>query len=190
MTIVDGRPSFTENTGIYNIPAGSIIKRFQQGDVMSIEFGSFVTLGSEPVIIELNGSSLPVKLLSWTATKSGKSVLLKWSVEESEFSHYEVEKSSDGATFTKFATVSGGQKNYSLYDLFPYSITYYRLKMVDLDGTYSYSKVISIKMNGNKYKVYNLAGQNIGDNKESLRRGFYVIVYDDGTKEYYQKENP
>jgi hypothetical protein len=180
MTIVDGRPSFTENTGIYNIPAGSIIKRFQQGDVMSSEFGSFVTLGSEPVIIELNGSSLPVKLLSWTATKSGKSVLLKWSVEESEFSHYEVEKSSDGVNFVKWATVSGGQRDYSMYDLFPFPTTYYRLKMVDLDGSYSYSKVISIRMNGSKFKVYNLAGQEV----QNPRSGFYLKVYEDGTKEY------
>jgi hypothetical protein len=180
MTIVDGRPSFTENTGIYNLPAGSRIRRFTDGDEMSSEFGNFVAYGSAPVVVELGGSSLPVKLLSWTATKQGKSVLLKWSVEESEFSHYEVEKSADGVNFTKWATVIGGHRDYSMYDLFPFPTTYYRLKMVDLDGSYSYSRVISIRMNGSKFKVYNLAGQEV----QNPRSGFYLKVYEDGTKEY------
>jgi hypothetical protein len=52
--------------------------------------------------------------------------------------------------------------------------------MVDLDGSYSYSKVISIRMNGSKFKVYNLAGQEV----QNPRSGFYLKVYEDGTKEY------
>lgn len=127
---------------------------------------------------------LPVKLISFSAVKQGKAAVVKWSAEETAFDRYELERSSDALHFQKWAVVAGGQREYSYTDLFPYPTTYYRLKMIDQNGSFSYSKVVMVKVNGQiKYKIYNIAGAEF-QSKENLRRGLYVVIYEDGTKEF------
>jgi hypothetical protein len=136
---------------------------------------------SKPVI-------LPVHLESFTASRKQRAILIQWSASESAFDHYELQKSTDGNRFQLFARVSGGQRQYEQYDLFPADMNYYRLKMIDQDGAYTYSKIILLQMKGAKYQVFNIGGQYIGSNKEALKKGFYFIKYDDGTTERYYKE--
>lgn len=51
----------------------------------------------------------------------------------------------------KLGEVKGDKnENYEFVDLTPASINYYRLKMLDLDGKYSFSKVIFIENNSEK----------------------------------------
>jgi Secretion system C-terminal sorting domain len=66
--------------------------------------------------------------------------------------HFIVEKSSD--TPDKFVEIGeikatgnngGTPQYYSLFDANPSSLNYYRLKMVDNDGTFTYSKTIAFK---------------------------------------------
>ncbi|MBO9614321.1 MAG: T9SS type A sorting domain-containing protein [Dyadobacter sp.] len=65
-------------------------------------------------------------------------------------SHFEVQRSSDAKNFEPIGNVGakGESKvliNYTFSDKAPLPNTnYYRLKQVDLDGTYSFSKTISI----------------------------------------------
>jgi len=98
----------------------------------------------------------PVHLLTFTGQPQGKFVLLNWSAtNEVNFSHYEVEHSADGRSFTKIGTVQaqngpgtglgGGVNNYSLLHTSPVTgQNYYRLKIVDKDGKYAYSIVIIV----------------------------------------------
>jgi len=97
--------------------------------------------------------TLPVKLTAFTATfTKNKTVLLNWeSAMELENDRYEIEKSSDGINFTKLnslnSTGSGlSNRNYNFEDAFfaKGSSAFYRLKQVDNDGKFSYSKVIYI----------------------------------------------
>ncbi len=96
-------------------------------------------------------SPLPVHLISFTARLQQQNVQLGWqSSAEENTSHFEVERSADGKDFTVLATVnaqgnSSSVISYSASDMSPLPGTsYYRLKMVDLDQTFSFSKTVAV----------------------------------------------
>ena len=94
--------------------------------------------------------ALPVNLVSFNAGSSGKNIELTWEVEnEVNFSKYELECSSDGISFGNLSTiVANGKSTYSyLQTTNIYSKNYYRLKLVNKDGSFSYSNVISVITN-------------------------------------------
>lgn len=94
------------------------------------------------------GAPLPVRLTSFNAAEEGLSTKLIWNTaEESGISSYIVEKSTDGRTFTAIGTVkAANQKTYSFTDAQGASEnSYYRLKMVEMDGSYKLSYIISVK---------------------------------------------
>ncbi|WP_051359827.1 T9SS type A sorting domain-containing protein [Adhaeribacter aquaticus] len=95
---------------------------------------------------------LPVELVSFKgeATKSG--VLLEWSTaSEKNNEKFEIERSQNGQTFAKISEVKGNnnsstQRTYSFRDAkAEMGTNYYRLKQVDLDGKFEYSKVIVVE---------------------------------------------
>lgn len=97
----------------------------------------------------LIGSTLPIKLTSFTAKTSGSNALLDWAVsEEINVAHYALERSTTGSSWSNIGILPAAHSNqYSFTD--PALATgtyYYRLRVVDLDGrvTYSESRVIKI----------------------------------------------
>lgn len=105
---------------------------------------------------------LPVTLVSFTGKAVEKTVALQWATtEEFNASHFEVQRSSDARNFEPIgqADAKGDSKviaNYAFADQAPLAETnYYRLKQIDVDGTYAFSKTISILFDhGIKIKVY------------------------------------
>ena len=108
---------------------------------------------------------LPVELLNFNATPVGKSALLDWSTA-SEINNYgfDVQRYNDLTQewdFIRFvyskATGGNSQKqlNYDLLDeniynpLFGAETFYYRLKQVDLNGSFKYSDIRSVTFNPN-----------------------------------------
>ena len=92
-------------------------------------------------------SNLPVTLINFSATSINNAINLKWIVEnEINFSQYEIEYSDDGANFVKIATVKALKQ--SLYNyLFTKNKNlknYFRLKLVDKDGMFTYSNIILV----------------------------------------------
>lgn len=97
-------------------------------------------------------SVLPVKYYSFTATSNDQSVLLNW-ITESEInnSHYEVERSFDGNKFSIVGTAAANsKKEYDFKDasssLKENTMAYYRLKQVDVDGKFTYSNILSVRL--------------------------------------------
>lgn len=94
---------------------------------------------------------LPVTVTDFTATKSDADVVLQWKVSmETNFKQYETERSTDGIHFNKMAVVTAQNKSsYTLTDnnLPEVKTVFYRLKMVDTDGRFTYSKTVSVKLN-------------------------------------------
>ena len=92
---------------------------------------------------------VPVTLLDFTAQKNNESALLKWfATYETSFKQYDVERSTDGSVFNKIGEVAGQNlANYSFPDneLPKAAVIYYRLKMIDLDGKFRLSKIVSVK---------------------------------------------
>lgn len=98
-------------------------------------------------------STLPVELLSFSAAYNDQQALLKWSSDhEVNFEKYVVERSSTGADFMpvaeKRAAGNPGRNSYELTDdlsAVAGTIFYYRLKMLDIDGKFTYSSIVLIK---------------------------------------------
>jgi uncharacterized repeat protein (TIGR03803 family) len=104
-------------------------------------------------IIDLNGNfnPLPVQFITFTAQNKGQSVLLSWqTASEQNSDHFEIERSTNGNNFAAIGKVAAGNttNNVSAYhfsDEHPYKGTnFYRLKEVDVDGTYLYSRIVLI----------------------------------------------
>ncbi len=98
---------------------------------------------------------LPVKLLSFSAQKETTTTLLQWqTADEINNDHFSIERSADSKLFTsignKPATNNALRSNYSFVDNAPLNgINYYRLKQVDKDGKFSYSKIVSVDFSNN-----------------------------------------
>ena len=101
---------------------------------------------------------LPVKLISFTGTLNGSTTNLNWVTESIQnFSHFEVERSTDGVNFTSIVNknATGDLSSRATY-VYGDNMTsfganyavYYRLKMIDLDGKFSYSNIILIRKDG------------------------------------------
>lgn len=97
---------------------------------------------------------LPVKLLDLVAVKNSPDANLVWTtVTEDKLSHFSIERSSDGTSFENIATVnavgnSTSLQTYSYVDAGALSrpgLLYYRLKMWDADGRFTYSKIVVLK---------------------------------------------
>jgi endonuclease I len=95
---------------------------------------------------------IPVTLVDFKATQSNSSIVLQWlSAQENNLKQYEILRSTDGANFTSIGiTAARNAGNYSFTDnSFPAAKTvFYKLKLVDIDGTFSYSKTVAVRLNG------------------------------------------
>ncbi len=96
---------------------------------------------------------VPVELTSFAALVSGKSVLLSWTTAtELNNSGFDIERKSASTGWQKIAFVQGNgtttqPKSYSFSDRNLVDGKYsYRLKQVDYDGTYEYSKVVEVSI--------------------------------------------
>jgi hypothetical protein len=94
---------------------------------------------------------LPLKLLSFDAQLSGKrTAALSWkTTDERNLKAFDVEASKDGSMFGKVGEVearnslAGGVYNFNT--AMPGKLGYFRLKMVDKNGAYSYSPIKALK---------------------------------------------
>lgn len=98
-------------------------------------------------------TALPVTLVSFTGAKQNKSVKLQWTTEnEINFSKFEIEKNTDAIHFISMATVAATNRpvnNYESEDAAPAKgYNYYRLKMIDVDGSFRYSNIVKINFAG------------------------------------------
>jgi hypothetical protein len=99
-------------------------------------------------------STLPVRLLSFSGAIKNNSAVLNWITEnETNFSGYDIERSTNGINFYSLAlksiqAVGMGRYNYKHTDNLMAEAGndfYYRLKMIDKDGRYTYSNIIVIR---------------------------------------------
>ncbi|MCB9032595.1 MAG: T9SS type A sorting domain-containing protein [Chitinophagales bacterium] len=97
------------------------------------------------------GGPLPVELLSFTGTNMGDYNKLEWiTASEINSKEFVIEKSTDITNWTNIGVItaagfSSEELNYSFIDNAPnVGNNYYRLKIINTDGTFEYSKVINL----------------------------------------------
>ena len=94
---------------------------------------------------------LPVELIDFTARRQGSSVVCVWATASEKNSRdFVVERSADGRAFAVLGSVaaagnSSDLRQYILADAHPLPmLAYYRLRQNDLDGTASFSPVVTV----------------------------------------------
>jgi len=105
---------------------------------------------------------LPVSLVHFEANLEHRTVLLKWKTSaEVNFEQFEIQKGKEGQPFVTIGIVKGKGESAAkaLYTFSDPDITpgtyFYRLKQVDTDGKYNYSKTVVIKYNaGSQLYIY------------------------------------
>ncbi|CAN5799231.1 hypothetical protein BH11BAC3_BH11BAC3_12120 [soil metagenome] len=131
---------------------------------------------------------LDVKLLSFNGKNEGVENVLNWTTaSETNNDHFEIERSPNGISFNSIGAIKGvgnssTQQHYSFADQQPKTgNNYYRLKQVDVDGKFSYSKTITINNNENKPFVTIYPNPTSGNSAIDLGRNYdhvTVIVSD------------
>lgn len=100
---------------------------------------------------QFNGVILPIKLSSFSGSKKAGANELQWTTEqEANSAEFVVERSGDGTNFTAIGRVaasgnSSTTKRYSFEDRSPSALAFYRLKLVDVNGSAAYSNVIRLE---------------------------------------------
>lgn len=109
---------------------------------------------------EQNGHLLPTTLTNFTAKLNNQTTQVNWQTsQEINTSYFEVEYSNNAKDFSTVATVnasgnSSSNKNYSASHAISNETNhYYRLKMVDKDGSFAYSQIVKLKTAGKGLQV-------------------------------------
>ena len=132
-------------------------------DYYSISLTGVTTFS--PFGVGTAGSALPVKLLSFGAASNAEEVSLSWkTVNEINTAGFDVEASKDAVDFKKVGFVTSLDKNSAVvsdyYFNTPYlsgaPTSYFRLKMLDQDGSFSYSRIVTVHKEGvaSDYQIF------------------------------------
>jgi hypothetical protein len=165
------------------------------------------------IVLNSAAAALPLKLLSFKAETKNKYAVINWNTtKEISVTGFILERSVNGAAFTAIKTIgASGEYNmtnyYQVTDSVPLSpVGYYRIKMLDVDGNYTYSDVkavsfdapvkteisffpnptvdyVTVRMNNAaagqlRYTVVSLAGQTIDAGIMQLNSGVQQIQID------------
>jgi hypothetical protein len=143
--------SIAATNGMFGDPCGGTFKRLYIEAVYSV--------------------ALPLELLSFSCFTSGDNNVLHWQTDnEVNTREFIIERMIEGSQFSEIGKVvsnnSNGKHEYFFTDdLLLSELSFYRLKMIDIDGRYQYSKIIRSKSgSGNRLQ----AAPNPAVNKISL----------------------
>lgn len=148
---------------------GTIDLSFGSSGITTIDFGgddfgySIASQGTNIIFAGRSGTNLamtrlinstsilPVQLMTFTGTKQNASVVLNWqTASEQNTSYFEVQRSNDGQNFITLSQVrasgnSNSAKDYSFTDVKPRPVNFYRLRIVNTNGTSSLTRVLMIR---------------------------------------------
>ena len=109
-------------------------------------------------------SVLPIKLESFTVNSTNCTASINWVTSlEINVKHFEIQHSTDGVIFTtvKMESAKNMPTTYSVNEMLTAKkINYYRIKIVDFDGTISYSEIRTASCNESKILTTHKLGSN------------------------------
>ena len=155
--------NITEQSG----PSAQFSKTVSPGDQVKCEMTTSEPCVDEKVVVSniiTLESILPITLLGFTGNETVNGNALSWiTISENNSRHFELEKAYNNNQFQTISVIeaagnSSSRRHYQYLDVKPLKgENLYRLKMVDRDGTFKYSKVVLIH-NNNEFpaiKLYN-----------------------------------
>ncbi|SMD31950.1 Por secretion system C-terminal sorting domain-containing protein [Reichenbachiella faecimaris] len=115
---------------------------------------AFLSVAAQTVVVTNEDDEtvpLPLDFLSFSGHYDNEEVQLDWvTANEINVSHFEIEHGLDGSTFvaignTEAANVKASENDYSYTHGSPsISTNYYRIKVMDFDGEFTYSEIIKV----------------------------------------------
>ena len=145
-----------------------------------------------------DGSSTLIKVINCSVILNGnftqfkgqliqKNAYLTWSASaEENLRMYEIEKSTDGINFEKISSLNAKNTTEASYNFTDPNningITYYRLKMTDMNGVYKYSSIIqlstelSLEINNLNNPFKNIIKADVVVPKDGL---LYVVLFNE-----------
>ena len=148
-------------------------------------------LGNWWTLVDQN-AALPVTLTRFTAAAGNNTVLASWqTVLEQNADHFEIWRSADAQQFELAGAVpaagnSNGINNYFFTDNHPHpGVSYYRLKSIDKNGSFSWSAIVAVTLRDTGYSVFPNPAHNtitIRSNSQLISRKPLVYLYDAGAR--------
>lgn len=143
------RPSFNIPFATGPITTYIRLRLSSSAEAIRVPYGASPQGEVEDHVVDI--TILPVELINFKATASGKQVLLSWeTATETNNDHFDIERSANGSGWQKIGTVNGDGNSsqlqtYSFTDYHPYDKSnYYRLRQVNSDKSFGYSPVRQI----------------------------------------------
>ncbi len=143
--ITGGYETFSITVSFYYLPTILIIGGHEYTP------SAFITTTCVQTATPAPGTPFPVELSSFKGKAHPRGNVLTWTTSsEINSSHFEIESSTDGRSFEyigmiKAAGSSADELTYQFNDNDARGTVYYRLKQVDLDGTFEYSETLTIQ---------------------------------------------
>ncbi len=162
-TLVQNLTGVTGNRGVYQLGNGNFLTTNGSGvhevnGTTGVLVRTIVSGVSGHYISPFDPSVIPVELTSFTSSVVDGLVQLNWqTATETNNAGFEIQRSSEKSNWTEIGFVTGNGttaeiQNYSYTDQIPINaVNYYRLKQIDYDGSYEYSKVIEVDISTPQY---------------------------------------
>ena len=142
-----------------SVSTGGIVKKATPGGGNSTYISICNCVSWTAAMGQVNGpatiacTTLPVSLISFSASQSGNSISLTWiTASEINNSYFTIERSFDGEIFEVAGSVPGSGnsstiREYSFLDQVTRDgIVYYRLRQTDFDGTTTLSDLVAVRI--------------------------------------------
>jgi Secretion system C-terminal sorting domain len=119
-----------------------------------------VSYTNDILLLKLEGGNIPREVISFSCHTSKKKVYLNWeTVADTNNYGFDIEKSYDKNNWEKIGFVKGNLTSTALHK-YTFSdptelleVMHYRLKQIDLDGTFSYSNYIKVESDRTVYTL-------------------------------------
>ncbi len=162
-TTVNYRLALNGSTGVTLTPGQTLTVRlyFSCGSSSAGRYGKIKDVYFRGIV----NATVPLSMIAFNAEKlSNNTNRIQWTTaDELNVNRFDIERSNDAQQFEYIGTTKAigntkTQQDYAFIDETPrMGLNYYRLKMLDLDGSFTYSKVIVVDNQndkGLKSKVY------------------------------------
>ena len=150
----------TENSFRFRIPVASLPVAVTAGTrIAALAYANATGAGNTSEFGGVASITLtPVTMLYFKGLlKDDKSYITWATADELNNDHFDVEKSTNGADFAKIGTVNAKGERNSVYSFVDNNVqakvNYYRLKQVDIDGRFTYTRVLVLRNDLGNFSV-------------------------------------
>ncbi|MCF0058298.1 T9SS type A sorting domain-containing protein [Dyadobacter sp. CY356] len=171
----------TETSGVLSVNAGGTVtnntyKWYKDNQLVATNIGneSYTVTGAGTYKVIVTNSvaanltltsknyeiPLPVTMVAFEGKNKSTITFLTWqTTSETTNKGFEIQRSKDAIIFENIGFIDGSgdskvTNDYSFLDKNPLPLTYYRLKQIDYDGKFEYSRIIFVKKDNDRLSVY------------------------------------